>query len=105
RPAAQHARSGPGRRPLRSSSFAKQRGRLPHLRLRRAYRQIKIDAIDHVAEPLEPALHVVVRQVGEDLVQESVDLGRQSPHPHLHEYIIRTYVRIVKELEGARTRW
>jgi DNA-binding Lrp family transcriptional regulator len=38
---------------------------------------------------------VIVHSCG-DILESQVGLRRDSPYPHLHEYIIRTYVRSVK---------
>jgi len=56
-----------------------------------------------VANPLVGATDVEVKGYGQ-IFEPHVGLRRDSPYPHLHENIIRTYVRIVKDFEVCRRR-
>ena len=46
---------------------------------------------------------VLLRQSQKPLSEHSL-LCRDSPYPHLHEDILRTYVRSVKDFEVCQTR-
>jgi hypothetical protein len=70
----------------------------------------QVDAIAKVAEPLEPPGDVGLRQVANNQVQDFIRIpterlpnraaaAENPPHPHLHDDIIRTYVRSVKDFE------
>src|SRR5260370_40149558 len=106
RPLAQEGPFGQGRR-RRSSSLVKERGGPPHAQLQPAARMAKqLDfPVNALAESLPFVLaDILVRPSQKPLPERSL-LCRDSPYPHLHETIIRTYVRSVKgNFQASRTR-
>src|ERR1700687_3742 len=97
RPLAQEGQFGQGRR-RHSSSLVKERGGSPHTQLQLPPRTAEpADPGNLVVNPLVGATDVLVKGYGQ-ILEPVAGPGRHSPHPHLHEDIIRTYVRSVKYL-------